>query len=111
MEYRYLEHIDNPTDLKQLPPEALPAVCEELRDFIIQELSHNPGHLASSLGAIELTVALHYVFDTKYLQAGASASTPTASSAVSPPSPLQKRANMMPSSPDMHQTAYPPHWA
>ena len=64
MEYRYLEHIDNPTDLKQLPPEALPAVCEELRDFIIQELSHNPGHLASSLGAIELTVALHYVFDT-----------------------------------------------
>ena len=64
MEYRYLEHIDSPHDLKQLPVEALPAVCDELRDFIIQELSHNPGHLASSLGAIELTVALHYVFDT-----------------------------------------------
>ena len=44
--------------------EELPAVCAELRDFIIEALSKNPGHLASSLGAIELTVALHYVFDT-----------------------------------------------
>ena len=64
MEYNYLHTIHYPSDLKQLPAEALPAVCKELRDFIIQELSHNPGHLASSLGTIELTVALHYVFDT-----------------------------------------------
>ena len=64
MEYKYLDKIDYPSDLKRLPREALPQVCSELRDFIIQELSHNPGHLASSLGTIELTVALHYVFDT-----------------------------------------------
>ena len=64
MEYNYLHTIHYPSDLRQLPVEALPAVCKELRDFIIQELSHNPGHLASSLGTIELTVALHYVFDT-----------------------------------------------
>lgn len=64
MDYKYLTHIDSPCDLKALPREALPCVCDELRDFIIQALSHNPGHLASSLGAVELTVALHYVFDT-----------------------------------------------
>ena len=64
VEYKYLEHINSPADLKKLNKEALPQVCKELRDFIIQELSHNPGHLASSLGTIELTVALHYVFDT-----------------------------------------------
>lgn len=64
MEYRYLNDIHYPRDLKRLPREALPRVCEEIRDFIIHELSHNPGHLASSLGTVELTVALHYVFDT-----------------------------------------------
>ena len=64
MEHPYLEHINSPADLKKLPKEALPAVCDELRDFIICELSHNPGHLASSLGTVELIVALHYVFDT-----------------------------------------------
>ena len=61
---KYLDSINNPVDLKQLPVSALPEVCSELRAFIIEELSHNPGHLGSSLGAIELTVALHYVFDT-----------------------------------------------
>ena len=61
---KYLDSINNPLDLKQLPVSALPEVCSELRAFIIEELSHNPGHLGSSLGAIELTVALHYVFDT-----------------------------------------------
>ena len=59
-----MNNINCPQDLKRLPREALPRVCEELRDFIIECLSHNPGHLASSLGAVELTVALHYVFDT-----------------------------------------------
>lgn len=64
MEYKYLSHIDGPKDLKQLPVEVLPEVCKEIRDFIIQELSHNPGHLGSSLGAVDFTVALHYVFNT-----------------------------------------------
>ena len=64
MDYKYINKIDSPADLKQVPIEELPAVCAELRDFIIEALSKNPGHLASSLGAIELTVALHYVFDT-----------------------------------------------
>ncbi len=66
MDYTYLNSINSPRDLKALPREALPEVCAELRDFIVSELSHNPGHLGSSLGVIELTVALHYVFDTPY---------------------------------------------
>ena len=61
---KYLDTINSPADLRQLPVSALPEVCAEVRQFIIEELSHNPGHLGSSLGAIELTVALHYVFDT-----------------------------------------------
>ena len=64
MKYTYLHTIHYPSDLKQLPLDSLPTVCAEVRDFIIQELSHNPGHLGSSLGTVELTVALHYVFDT-----------------------------------------------
>ena len=68
MEYRYINHIDSPEDLKKLTPEELPDVCAELRQFIIEALSKNPGHLASSLGTIELTVALHYVFDTPHDQ-------------------------------------------
>ena len=66
MEYKYLNSIDSPEDLKKLPVSALPELCAELRDFIVQELSHNPGHLGSSLGAIEIAVAVHYVFDTPY---------------------------------------------
>lgn len=65
-EYKYLSHIDSPDDLRKLPVEALPTVCDELREDIIRECSHNPGHLASSLGAVEFTVALHYVYDTPY---------------------------------------------
>ena len=64
MEYKYINKIDSPADLKKLQVAELPAVCAELRQFIIEALSKNPGHLGSSLGAIELTVALHYVFDT-----------------------------------------------
>ena len=64
MKYQYLNDIFYPSDLKALPQEALPRVVEEVRDFIIQQLSQNPGHLGSSLGTVELTVALHYVFDT-----------------------------------------------
>ncbi len=63
-EYKYLNNIQYPSDLRKLPVEALTDVCSELRDDIVKELSVNPGHLASSLGVTELTVALHYVFNT-----------------------------------------------
>lgn len=56
--------IDTPADLRALPLEKLPQVCDEIRRFLVGELSHNPGHFGSSMGAVELTVALHYVFDT-----------------------------------------------
>ncbi len=55
--------VDSPADLKQLRPDELPAYCGEVRRYIIENLAHTPGHLGSSLGAVELTVALHYVFD------------------------------------------------
>ena len=61
---RLLDKITFPKDLRQLSIEQLPQVCKELRETIINELSVNPGHLASSLGTVELTVALHYVFST-----------------------------------------------
>lgn len=62
--YNLLKNIDSPKDLKKLSIKQLPELCDELRDFIIDSLSNNPGHFASSLGSVELTVALHYVFDT-----------------------------------------------
>ena len=64
MEYRYLPAINSPDDLRKLPRAELPQVAEELRDYIISVISKVGGHLASSLGAIELTIALHYSFDT-----------------------------------------------
>lgn len=64
--YKFLDKIDNPEDLRKLPIEELPEVCKELREMIIDELSRNPGHFGSSLGVIELTVALHYTFNTPY---------------------------------------------
>lgn len=62
--FRLLNKINYPADLRKLSIEQLPQVCEELRQDIIQEVAVNPGHFASSLGAIEITVALHYVFNT-----------------------------------------------
>lgn len=61
-----LTNIDSPADLKRLKVEQLPQVCQELRAFIIHALSVNPGHFASSMGAVEINVALHYVFNTPY---------------------------------------------
>ena len=61
-----LEKITYPVDLRQLSVDQLPELCCELREDIVEELSMNPGHLASSLGVVELTVALHYVFSTPY---------------------------------------------
>ncbi len=64
--YPLLSRIESPADLRQLPVEELPKVCSELRSFLINSLSSHPGHFASSMGAVELTVALHYVFNTPY---------------------------------------------
>lgn len=63
---RLLEKIENPADLKKLQSGELPEVCDELRNFIIDEVSTNPGHFGASLGVVELTVALHYVYNTPY---------------------------------------------
>lgn len=61
-----LNRINYPADLHQLSEEQLPEVCAELRQYIIDVLSENPGHLGASLGTVELTVALHYVFNAPY---------------------------------------------
>ena len=61
---RLLNNIDYPSDLRKLSINDLPEVCEELREDIVREVSENPGHLASSLGVTEITVALHYVYNT-----------------------------------------------
>ena len=62
--FELLDKINSPADLRQLSIDELPKVCEELREDIIEEVAVNPGHFASSLGVVELTVALHYVFNT-----------------------------------------------
>ena len=64
--YPILSRIDTPADLRKLKLRELPQLCRELRADILDELSQNPGHLASSLGTVELTVALHYVFGTPH---------------------------------------------
>lgn len=64
--YTLLDTIHYPADLRRLNLDQLPEVCQELRQDIIDELSCNPGHFAASLGVVELTVALHYVYDTPY---------------------------------------------
>ena len=61
-----LDQINDPSELRKLKVEQLPEVCTELRDFIIDAVSTNPGHFGASLGVVELTVALHYVFNTPY---------------------------------------------
>ncbi len=65
-QFKYLQHINSPADLRRLSIDELPVVCDELRRDIINELADNPGHFASSLGLVEITVAMHYVFDTPY---------------------------------------------
>ncbi len=63
---KIIDLIHTVSDLKKLELSQLPQLCEELRDFIITETAENPGHLGASLGTVELTVAIHYVFDTPY---------------------------------------------
>lgn len=62
--YKYLDDINSPKDLRRLSVPELETLAAELRDFMVSELCVNPGHLASSLGAVELAIALHYVYDT-----------------------------------------------
>ncbi len=64
--YPLLSNINTPEDLRRLSSSQLPQVCKDIRNFLINALSNNPGHFASSMGAVELTVALHYVFNTPY---------------------------------------------
>lgn len=61
-----LEHIEFPEDIRKLGIEQLPQLCKELREFIIDESSRNPGHFGASLGTVELTIALHYALNTPY---------------------------------------------
>lgn len=63
---KLLAHIQNPTDLRKLEVTQLPQLAEELRDFIIDIVSQKEGHLGASLGVVELTIALHYIFDTPH---------------------------------------------
>ncbi|UKI39943.1 MAG: hypothetical protein L6V35_04320 [Alistipes putredinis] len=62
--YRFLNEINSPSELKKLTLDQLPLYCAEVRDFIVRCLADNSGHLGASLGAVEIAVALHYVFDT-----------------------------------------------
>lgn len=64
LEYKYLHSINSPEDLRKLSIDELPRYCDELRQYIIEQCAVNPGHLASSLGAVEIAVAIHYVYDT-----------------------------------------------
>ena len=62
--YPLLSRIKSPKDLKELEVTQLPAVCDEIRSYLIDNLSTNPGHFGSSMGAVDIIVAIHYVFDT-----------------------------------------------
>jgi 1-deoxy-D-xylulose-5-phosphate synthase len=64
LEYKYLLDIEKPADLRKLNPSSLPVVCDELRDYIIDTITQIGGHFGAGLGMVELTVALHYVFNT-----------------------------------------------
>ena len=62
--YKILDKVNTPQDLRKLDLSELPGLCDEIRDYIVRCCAENPGHLASSLGAVELIVGMHYVFDT-----------------------------------------------
>src|ERR1700736_610398 len=66
MNYPLLESIDSPADLRRLPPAKLSELASELRKFLIHSVSTRGGHFAAGLGTVELTIALHYVFNTPY---------------------------------------------
>ena len=65
-EYPYLDNIDLPRDLRELTITQVPQVCKELRDYLLASVSKSGGHFAAGLGVIELTVALHYIYNTPH---------------------------------------------
>ncbi len=66
IKYKYLDKVDTPVDVKKLSKNELAFLCNDIRSFLIETLAQNPGHFGASLGVIELTVALHYVYNTPY---------------------------------------------
>lgn len=66
LEYKYLYAVNSPADLRRLSVDELPRYCDEVRQYIIEQCAKNPGHLGSSLGAVEIAVAVHYVYNTPY---------------------------------------------
>ncbi|MBP3692659.1 MAG: 1-deoxy-D-xylulose-5-phosphate synthase, partial [Clostridia bacterium] len=64
MDYKFLPNINSPNDVKKIPDAALDGLCTEIRHCLVETVSKNGGHLASNLGVVELTVALHRCFDT-----------------------------------------------
>ena len=125
-EYSLLNKIDSPKDLKEVLMDDLPSVCDELRQYIIEQLATNPGHLGSSLGVVELTVALHYVFNTPYdrivwdvghqayghkILTGRREAFKTAQLFLQAQGyQIHERANMMRSGLDTHRPRYQRHW-
>lgn len=77
--YPLLSHIDSPADLRKLPEDKLPEVCAEIRKFLIEQLSTHPGHFASSMGSVEITVAsITYSTPPTTASCGMSATKPMA---------------------------------
>ncbi len=66
LEYKYLYAVNSPAYLRRLSVDELPRYCDEVRQYIIEQCAKNPGHLGSSLGAVEIAVAVHYVYNTPY---------------------------------------------
>ena len=64
MDYKLLNRVDSPADIKKFSIDELRGLCAEIRHYMVECCSVNPGHLGSSLGAVELMVGLHYVYDT-----------------------------------------------
>ena len=123
-----LSTVDLPADLRRLSPEELPSLAMELRGFLVDSVSQTGGHLAAGLGVVELTIALHYVFDTPRRpaglgrgpsglspqdphRAGASAWRPCARRAASPAFPSAARANTTPSASATPAPPSAPPWA
>lgn len=86
---KFLEKINFPADFKSLKVKQLPQLCHEILEFIIEEKSQSPEHAGSILGAVELAVAVHYVFDTHYADPGL---RPKGLCAQDPHRPLCKNA-------------------
>ena len=63
--YQILDKLNNPGDVKNLPVEEIPQLCDDIREFLVDNVTKTGGHLASNLGVVELTVALHRVFDLR----------------------------------------------